>query len=41
MACKGKGYILKMPENEFKACRLCSGTGKNNLPYFEITKSEI
>ena len=28
MGCKGKGYVMKMPERQYKACRLCDGTGE-------------
>lgn len=28
MGCAGRGYVMKMPEQQYKACRLCDGTGE-------------
>lgn len=31
LGCKGKGFVLKMPEKVWKPCRLCNGTGKDRV----------
>jgi len=28
LGCAGKGYVLKLPEKQYKACRLCKGKGE-------------